>query len=103
MNSTRELLSRKIAEKTARVGVIGLGYVGLPLLRAFIKAGFETIGYDIDQAKVDQLLRGESYIAHIPSDWIAEWLAARQFTATADMTTIAGSGCAADLRAHAVE
>jgi UDP-N-acetyl-D-glucosamine dehydrogenase len=85
MNSTRDLLSQKIAEKTARVGVIGLGYVGLPLLRAFIKAGFGTIGYDIDQAKVDQLLRGESYIAHIPSDWITDWLAARQFTATADM------------------
>ncbi len=85
MNSTRELLSRKIAAKTASVGVIGLGYVGLPLLRAFITAGFQTIGYDIDQAKVDQLLRGESYIAHIPSDWITDWLAAKQFTATADM------------------
>ena len=59
--------------------------VGLPLLRAFIKAGFGTIGYDIDQAKVDQLLQGQSYIAHIPSDWITDWLAARQFTATADM------------------
>jgi UDP-N-acetyl-D-glucosamine dehydrogenase len=54
-------------------------------LRAVIKAGFDTIGYDVDPAKVDKLLRGESYIAHIPSDWVAEWLAARQFTATADM------------------
>lgn len=81
----RESLGQKIGEKTARVGVIGLGYVGLPLLRAFIKAGFGTIGYDIDRAKVDQLLRGESYIAHIPSGWITEWLAAAQFTATADM------------------
>ena len=85
MPPTSELLSRKIAEKTARVGVIGLGYVGLPLLHAFVKAGFGTIGYDIDQAKVDRLLAGESYIAHIPSDWITEWLAAKQFTATADM------------------
>jgi UDP-N-acetyl-D-glucosamine dehydrogenase len=85
MTSTRDLLGQKIADKTARVGVIGLGYVGLPLLRAFIKADFGTIGYDIDQAKVDQLLQGQSYIAHIPSDWITDWLAARQFTATADM------------------
>jgi UDP-N-acetyl-D-glucosamine dehydrogenase len=85
MTSTCDLLGRKIAEKTARVGVIGLGYVGLPLLRAFIQAGFGTIGYDIDQAKVDQLLQGQSYIAHISSDWIADWLAAGQFTATADM------------------
>ncbi|MCU0874085.1 MAG: nucleotide sugar dehydrogenase [Pirellulaceae bacterium] len=85
MNSTQELLGQRIAEKTARVGVIGLGYVGLPLLHAFIKAGFGTLGYDIDQAKVDQLLQGQSYIAHIPSDWITDWLAAQQFTATADM------------------
>jgi len=85
MTSTRDLLGQKIADKTARVGVIGLGYVGLPLLRAFIQAGFGTIGYDIDQAKVDQLLQGQSYIAHIPSDWITDWLAAQQFTATADM------------------
>lgn len=85
MNTMHVSLGQKIADRTARVGVIGLGYVGLPLLRAFIKAGFGTIGYDIDQAKVDHLLRGESYIAHIPSDWIAEWLAAKQFTATSDM------------------
>ena len=86
MTSMRDLLGQRIAEKTARVGVIGLGYVGLPLIRAFIKAGFGTIGYDIDQAKVDQLLQGQSYIAHIPSDWITDWLAAQQFTATADMS-----------------
>ncbi len=85
MVSPSEQLSGKIADKTAKVGVIGLGYVGLPLLQAFIKAGFNTIGYDIDQAKVDRLLAGESYIKHIPSDWIADWLAAKRFTATADM------------------
>jgi len=85
MVSPSEQLSGKIADKTAKVGVIGLGYVGLPLLQAFIKAGFDTIGYDIDQAKVDRLLAGESYIKHIPSDWIADWLAAKHFMATADM------------------
>lgn len=83
--SASEQLREKIARKAAQVGVIGLGYVGLPLLQAFIKAGFSTIGYDIDQAKVQRLLAGESYIRHVPSEWIAQWLAEERFTATADM------------------
>ncbi len=56
-----------IQNKTATVGVIGLGYVGLPLIRAFVAAGFRTLGFDIDQRKVDRLLAGESYIGHIPA------------------------------------
>jgi UDP-N-acetyl-D-glucosamine dehydrogenase len=78
-------LKAKIDNKEATVGVIGLGYVGLPLLQAFITAGFRTIGYDVDQTKVDCLLAGESYIKHIPSEWIAKWLADERFTASADM------------------
>jgi len=85
MPSTNESLEDKIAQKTAKVGVIGLGYVGLPLVQAFIKAGFDCIGYDVDQAKIDRLLAGESYIKHIPSEWISEWLEGERFTATADM------------------
>jgi len=85
MSSTSDQLGNRIADKSAKVGVIGLGYVGLPLLEAFIKAGFPTIGYDIDQAKVDHLLAGESYIRHIPSQWIQAWIAEKRFTATADM------------------
>jgi UDP-N-acetyl-D-mannosaminuronate dehydrogenase len=78
-------LKAKIDQQEALVGVIGLGYVGLPLLQAFISSGFRTIGYDVDQAKVDRLLAGESYIKHIPSQWIAKWLSDDLFTATADM------------------
>lgn len=88
MAGTSEILAGKIADKSARVGVIGLGYVGLPLLQAFIKAGFSTIGYDVDQTKVERLLAGESYIAHIPAEWIGQWLAAEQFTATSDMARL---------------
>jgi len=84
-------LNQKISEKTAKVGVIGLGYVGLPLVQAFIKAGFQCIGYDVDQGKVDQLLAGESYIEHIPSEWISTWLADERFAATADMSRLAES------------
>jgi len=78
-------LEQKIRDKTARVGVVGLGYVGLPLLRAFIRAGFSTIGFDVDETKVQKLNAGQSYIGHIPSQWIREWIEMRRFEATADM------------------
>ncbi|MGQ9503743.1 MAG: nucleotide sugar dehydrogenase [Thermogutta sp.] len=81
-------LEQKINEKTAIVGIVGLGYVGLPLLRAFIRAGFFTIGFDVDEAKVKKLNAGESYIKHIPSDWIREWISSGRFEATADMSRL---------------
>lgn len=82
-------LERAIADKSAKVGVIGLGYVGLPLIRAFIGAGFRTMGFDVDQAKVDRLLAGQSYIGHIPSEWIAECVDNGHFEPTADMSRLA--------------
>ena len=82
-------LRARLEDKTALVGVIGLGYVGLPLLQAFVQTGFQTIGYDVDQGKVDQLLDGRSYIKHIPSSWITDWLSAEKFTATADPSRLA--------------
>jgi UDP-N-acetyl-D-glucosamine dehydrogenase len=78
-------LEKAIEDKSAVVGVVGLGYVGLPLIRAFVRAGFRTLGYDVDQAKVDRLSAGQSYIEHIPSDWIAECIRGKQFEPTADM------------------
>jgi UDP-N-acetyl-D-glucosamine dehydrogenase len=89
MTNSRDLLRERIATQTAHVGVIGLGYVGLPLVQAFVQAGFRTLGYDVDPAKVERLLNGESYIRHIPSAWIAGWLAEQRFTATADMRRLA--------------
>jgi UDP-N-acetyl-D-glucosamine dehydrogenase len=67
------------------VGVIGLGYVGLPLVRAFVAAGFRTMGFDVDQAKVQDLLAGKSYIRHIPAEWIAACVQSGAFVPTADM------------------
>lgn len=78
-------LEQAIREKSAKIGVIGLGYVGLPLIRAFIKAGYCTLGFDIDQRKVDSLLAGQSYISHIPAEWISEWQTTEKFEPTADM------------------
>lgn len=82
------LLSR-IDRRNAVVGVIGLGYVGLPLIKAFIEAGFRTLGYDVDQKKIDCIERGESYIGHIPSEWLREWVSSERFAATADPTRLA--------------
>jgi UDP-N-acetyl-D-glucosamine dehydrogenase len=48
-------LEQAIVDRSAKLGVIGLGYVGLPLIRAFIHAGFHTLGFDIDRTKVDKL------------------------------------------------
>lgn len=89
----REALEQKIRDKKAVVGVIGLGYVGLPLLNAFIKAGFKTMGFDIDQRKVDALVKGQSYIKHIPSEMIAQWLTSKQFEPTADMSRLKEADC----------
>jgi len=58
-------LVRKIENRSARVGVVGLGYVGLPLIIEFVKQGFSVTGFDIDQDKVDFLKAGKTYIKHI--------------------------------------
>ncbi|MCA9553220.1 MAG: nucleotide sugar dehydrogenase [Myxococcales bacterium] len=60
-----DILVKKIENREATVGVCGLGYVGLPLVRAFHKVGFTIYGFDIDQSKVDNILAGKSYIEHI--------------------------------------
>ena len=78
----------KIQDKTAVVGVVGLGYVGLPLIHAFIRGGLKCIGYDIDQKKIDSLQEGQSYIEHIPSDWIQQWQSEEKFEATAEMSRL---------------
>ena len=78
----------KIQDKTALVGVVGLGYVGLPLIHAFIRGGLKCIGYDIDQKKIDSLQKGQSYIEHIPSDWIQQWQSEEKFEATAEMSRL---------------
>ncbi len=82
----------KIDQKEALIGVIGLGYVGLPLVLRFWEMGFPVLGFDTDRAKVDHLNRGESYIKHIPSSQVAEMVAAEgegpRFAATHDMARL---------------
>lgn len=77
-------LRAKIDNNSAVVGIIGLGYVGLPLLRAFHQAGFPVIGFDIDQSKIDSLKGGRNYLKHFGEDFVRELAASSRFNATAD-------------------
>jgi UDP-N-acetyl-D-glucosamine dehydrogenase len=70
------------------VGVVGLGYVGLPLMLAYARAGIRVIGFDIDPTKPKKLSRGESYIKHIASAEVAQAVASGRFTATTDFSRI---------------
>jgi UDP-N-acetyl-D-glucosamine dehydrogenase len=81
-------LVSKIEQKTARVGVIGLGYVGLPLALSFAKKGFETTGLDTDPAKVEKLMSGETYIRHIPAAQIAREVERKRFHPTDDFSQL---------------
>ncbi|MGD9856182.1 MAG: nucleotide sugar dehydrogenase [Planctomycetaceae bacterium] len=82
-------LKSAIENKSANVGVIGLGYVGLPLIDAFVTAGFRAIGFDVDQSKVDALNAGRSYIKHISSADVQSWSRKGKFEATADQSRMA--------------
>jgi len=82
-----ESLNKKLDDRTANVGVIGLGYVGLPLVLLFSEQKFRVTGFDIDKNKVDTLTQGESYIVRIPGTEIQAAQAAG-FTATTDYSHI---------------
>lgn len=84
----KQQLLERINSRSAVVGIIGLGYVGLPLAVAFAQAGFTVIGIDLDQRKVDRLNSGESYIADVPSADIAEIRARGTFSASADYESL---------------
>jgi len=86
-------LAERIQSKRAIVGVIGLGYVGLPLIRAFTAAGFRCLGFDVDQTKVDKLIAGQSYIKHIDAGAVAQLIREKQFEPTSDMARLAEADC----------
>ncbi len=89
MNYHQQLLER-IQTKTARLGIVGLGYVGLPLAVEFARAGLRVVGVDLDSAKIDALQRGESYIGDVPGAAVKELVEREQLTASADYAALRG-------------
>jgi UDP-N-acetyl-D-glucosamine dehydrogenase len=87
--SALDALLHSIEQRTARVGVIGLGYVGLPLVLLFEEAGFPVVGFDVDPRKPEMLNRGESYIRHIGVDRIAAAFGRGRVRATTDFDRLA--------------
>jgi len=82
-------LQDKLADHTARIGIIGQGYVGLPLGLVFCEAGFQVTGFDLDPRKVAAIGRGESYIKHIGKERVAEAVASGRYLATTDFDRLA--------------
>lgn len=80
---------KKISTRTFTVGVVGLGYVGLPLIRAFWAAEFPVVGFDIDQNKIEALNAGRSYFRHFSDATVAEFLNSGHFSVTSDFARTA--------------
>jgi UDP-N-acetyl-D-glucosamine dehydrogenase len=88
-NPLATALAEKLANRTARVGVVGLGYVGLPLAVEFARSGFRTFGVDLDTTKVDAINGGRSYIPDVPTADVAELRRVGRLSASAEPATLA--------------
>jgi UDP-N-acetyl-D-glucosamine dehydrogenase len=88
MTPQSQSLLKRIKNREAAVGVIGLGYVGLPLVKAFLKKGFSVMGFDIDPKKVEMLNQGRSYIKHVSTAELRRSLSAKKFAATTDFSRL---------------
>ncbi len=74
MTDTQSRLIEKLSNRTATIGIIGLGYVGLPLVLRYCEVGYHVIGFDVDESKVEALQSGRSYIEHVASDRIGKFI-----------------------------
>ena len=81
-------LKNRLETQQATIGVIGLGYVGLPLISAFFHKGFSAVGFDVDPNKIEALNAGKSYIKHIADGEVSAWREAEKFEATADLSRL---------------
>ena len=89
MSSYQQTLEKKIQDRTAKIAILGLGYVGLPLATIFAEAGFNVVGVEPDQAKVDKLDAGESYVQDVPSAKLAQLMKSGHLKATTDFSVLA--------------
>lgn len=88
-----DTLIQKLQDKTATIGIVGLGYVGLPLMLRYHSIGYSVVGFDVDQSKIDALLSGQTYIEHIAAQSIAQanddrWDATIDFSRIKDVDAI---------------
>ena len=88
MNERVLSLERKIKDKEAHIGIIGLGYVGLPLLKTFLAGGFRVMGFDIDSKKVKMLNQGRSYIKHVTTEELKDYIKKERFQATSNFKSL---------------
>jgi UDP-N-acetyl-D-glucosamine dehydrogenase len=87
-HETSQELARKIQNRAARLGVIGLGYVGLTLAAEMAKEGFEVTGIDIDRSKVDSVNSGISYVLDVPSETLMPLVTQKRIKATQSLAAI---------------
>ncbi len=88
MNPVKDTLLQSLRDHSAKIGILGLGYVGLPLAAAFGEAGFNITGIDPDLRKVNSLNKGESYVQDVPSQQVAKLLKAGKLCATTDFAAL---------------
>jgi len=88
MSTIKETLLQKLSDRSAKIGIIGLGYVGLPLATAMGEAGFTVYGVDLDQRKIDSLNKGISYIQDVRTEQVARLLKAGKLNASTDFSVL---------------
>lgn len=85
----KEEFLKKVASREARIGVIGMGYVGLPLALVFAERGFHVVGFDVDRAKIDSINAGRGYIQHIDPTRVTVAVSEKRLSATTDFAELA--------------
>ncbi|MEM9072477.1 MAG: nucleotide sugar dehydrogenase, partial [Myxococcota bacterium] len=89
MTVDQDALLHRIRDKEAKVGIIGLGYVGLPLALVFVDRGFQVVGFDVDPKKIKALDAGECYIKHLDQAWVSRNLETGRFASTTNFDELA--------------
>jgi UDP-N-acetyl-D-glucosamine dehydrogenase len=88
INSNKDILLEKLHQRSAKIAIIGLGYVGLPLAAAFAEVGFQVVGIDLDEKKIEAIKKGDSYVLDVPSEQIAKLVHDGNLSATTDFSII---------------